>query len=152
MRIMRSIRRTTALAVCAVAGITALLIAAPAQAQSTTPHATAAAPVAVSAHGTFAAETAVIPGVVAHSPCDVVFWRNVSSTLCFQGTYLDGGRPYRWPVTELDLRAFSNRVWLHQNENGSGWADCFTGGGDYLVFGRDQTPGNIFVSANTAPC
>jgi len=152
MRIMWNIRRTAALAVCAVAAVTGLLTAAPAQAQSITPHATAAAIAPVPTHGTFAEETAVIPGAVALSPCDVVFWRNVSSTLCFQGTYLDGGRPYRWPVIELDLRAFSNRVWLHQNENGSGWADCFTGGGDYLVFGRDQTPGNIFVSANTAPC
>ena len=152
MRIMRNISRTAVLAVCAVAAVTALLTAAPAQAQSTSPHAPAVATATVSTHSAFAEQTAAIPGAAALSPCDVVFWRNVSSTLCFQGTYLDGGRPYRWPVIELDLRAFSNRVWLHQNENGSGWADCFTGGFDYAVFGRDQTPGNIFVSANTAPC
>lgn len=129
MHIMRNTRQTAALAVCAAAAVTGLLTAAPAQAQSTTPHAAAAA-----------------------SSCDVVYWRSTSSQLCFVGTYLDGGRPYRWPVTRLDLRAFANRVWLHQNEDGTGWSKCLTGGFIYDLSGEFQDPGNIQVSANIAPC
>jgi hypothetical protein len=46
-----------------------------------------------------------------------------------------------------------NRVWLHQNPNNSGWADCFeTKGGEWGLHGRDTNPGNIQVVSNTAPC
>ena len=45
------------------------------------------------------------------------------------------------------------RVWLHQNADGSGWADCFSNNGVYNIYGtRDAAPGNIYVSTNTAPC
>jgi hypothetical protein len=49
----------------------------------------------------------------------------------------------------------SNRIWLHQHPNGKGWADCFQHSGGEHTFtltGRDTTPGNIQVSANTSPC
>jgi hypothetical protein len=46
-----------------------------------------------------------------------------------------------------------NRVWLHQNANGSGWADCFwADNADVPLTGRDQNPGNVQVSSNTASC
>jgi hypothetical protein len=46
-----------------------------------------------------------------------------------------------------------DRVWMHQNGNGSGWADCFTSGNVYYVAGtRDQNPGNVQVSTNTSAC
>ena len=46
----------------------------------------------------------------------------------------------------------NHRVWLHQNPNGSGWADCWHGSADYPLHGRDQNPGNIQVVTNTAAC
>ncbi len=48
----------------------------------------------------------------------------------------------------------SHRVWLHQNANGTGWADCFhtTTGEDFPLSGRDQNPGNIQVVSNTSAC
>lgn len=46
-----------------------------------------------------------------------------------------------------------NRVWLHQFANGTGWADCFWADNvDTPLRGRDQTPGNVQVSSNTASC
>lgn len=70
------------------------------------------------------------------------------------GTFFDGGNPYIWPVTELDtdLGQASNRVWFHQNEDGSGWSQCYSGRSFYLIAPDRQDPGNIFTSDNTAPC
>jgi hypothetical protein len=46
-----------------------------------------------------------------------------------------------------------NRIWFHQNANNSGWADCFrVQFASISLSGRDRNPGNIQVSANTAPC
>jgi hypothetical protein len=46
-----------------------------------------------------------------------------------------------------------NRIWLHQNPDNSGWADCFEGKcAEIGLEHRDQNPGNIQVSSNTAPC
>jgi len=46
----------------------------------------------------------------------------------------------------------TNRVWFHQNANGTGWADCFEGRLDYVLAGRDRNPGNIQVVSNRAAC
>ena len=48
--------------------------------------------------------------------------------------------------------ATGDRVWLHQNSDGSGWADCFSNNNVYALSGRDQNPRNVFVSTNAAPC
>ncbi len=46
-----------------------------------------------------------------------------------------------------------HRVWLHQNPDGSGWADCFTSGSAYYLAGtRDASPGDLFVSTNSSAC
>jgi len=46
-----------------------------------------------------------------------------------------------------------NRVWLHQDLNGGGWADCFSNNNAYLTSGtRDDNPGNLYISANTSAC
>lgn len=56
------------------------------------------------------------------------------------------------PFTALSSRVH-NRIWFHQNANGSGWADCRSVfQQDVRLSGRDQNPGNIQVSANTATC
>jgi hypothetical protein len=44
------------------------------------------------------------------------------------------------------------RVWLHQNPNGSGWADCFSNNNVYFLSGRDASPGNLQVTTNPAAC
>jgi len=122
------------------------------QQRSITPNVTAIEYGAVSAHGTAVAKAAATTSITpALSACDVVYWRDTSSDLCATGTYYDGGAPYRWPVTTLDLYA-PNRVWLHQNEDGSGWSLCLTGGYQWTVTGDYQDPGNILVSGNTAAC
>jgi hypothetical protein len=56
------------------------------------------------------------------------------------------------PFYELDINV-KNRVWFHQNSNGSGWADCFSG--QYTsrpLTGRDKNPGNVQVTSNTSAC
>lgn len=45
-----------------------------------------------------------------------------------------------------------NRIWFHQYPNGTGWADCYEGIRSWTISGRDQYPGNVFVSGNTAGC
>jgi hypothetical protein len=123
------------------------------QAQSATPHGALVENTVVSTDGTVIAKAATVtPAAAELSPCDVVYWRSTSSPLCYAETYFDGGDPYRWPVTQLDLRAFSNRVWLHQNADGTGWSVCLTGGYDWDIYNSAQDPGNIQVSENTAAC
>jgi hypothetical protein len=62
------------------------------------------------------------------------------------------------PFSTLTINA-ANRVWLHQNANNSGWADCFSdiGWPDFeetfgLTGTRDANPGNIQMAANTTFC
>jgi opacity protein-like surface antigen len=45
-----------------------------------------------------------------------------------------------------------NRIWFHQNANGSGWADRFRGRRNFPLTGRDQRPGTVQISASTAAC
>ena len=58
------------------------------------------------------------------------------------------------PFTDLTVRR-TNRVWLHQTYPAKGWADCFSVPNPPKTFalsGRDKTPGDLQVSANTAGC
>jgi len=58
------------------------------------------------------------------------------------------------PLTYMVLHS-TNRVWLHQNLDSSGWADCFHTSSPPTrrdLHGRDTDPGNIQVSSNTAAC
>ena len=76
---------------------------------------------------------------------------NVGSSgwiFCSVGTKVVAGTG---PFVEMSSIVF-NRIWLHQNPNGSGWADCFEGRLSWPLHGRDQNPGNVQVSANTNPC
>jgi hypothetical protein len=51
------------------------------------------------------------------------------------------------------INTTGNRIWLHQNADGSGWADCFSGGSPYYVGGtRDANPGNLEETSNSAYC
>jgi hypothetical protein len=119
--------------------------AAPAQAQSTAPltpiagHAAVSAPSALTLH----ADADIL--------CDDIDSRGKDLGLCSPGTFHDGGDPYRWPVTYIWVYA-ANRVWFHQNEDGSGWSYCFSGGYEGSVPAAYQDPGNIFISTNTAAC
>jgi hypothetical protein len=58
--------------------------------------------------------------------------------------------PYK-PYLGMD-DAVNNRVWLHQDANNGGWADCFEGPKDVHFNTRDETPGNVQISSNTAAC
>jgi hypothetical protein len=75
----------------------------------------------------------------------------------------DGFNLYLCSVTTKDLSGgtiysklyshVNNRIWLHQNPDGSGWAQCFQGNGTtWGLSGVSTNPGNIQVSSNTAPC
>ena len=58
------------------------------------------------------------------------------------------------PYTSMTIHV-RNRVWLHQNANGSGWADCFetqTPARTFTLSGRDRQAGNIQISSNTSRC
>jgi len=55
------------------------------------------------------------------------------------------------PFTEMSSVVL-NRIWLHQNPDGSGWADCFRGRLSWPLRGRDQNPGNLQISSNTKAC
>lgn len=67
-----------------------------------------------------------------------------------QTTYLNSS--YVLPVIIL-TNGSQNQVWMHQNPNGSGWADCFTPNNSYDVSStRDDNPGNIQVTTNPANC
>ena len=48
---------------------------------------------------------------------------------------------------------FTRNFMVHQNADGSGWADCFSGGSPYYVGGtRDANPGNLEETSNSAYC
>lgn len=62
------------------------------------------------------------------------------------------------PFSDLWITS-ANRVWLHQNANNSGWADCFSnwywpgGKTEFSLAGsQDANPGNIQQAANTTFC
>jgi hypothetical protein len=73
----------------------------------------------------------------------------VSGTLCYYGsdaTYIGEANSFLFNSTGY-------RVWLHQDLNGGGWADCFSNNNAYLTSGtRDDNPGNLYISANTSAC
>jgi hypothetical protein len=84
--------------------------------------------------------------------------------ICFENpsTFITGTAgadtaAYLWPVT-YGTEEFGSypgaRVWFHQNEDGSGWADCYGGGttAAFTVTGRDQRPGNVQLTDNATPC
>lgn len=73
---------------------------------------------------------------------------NVDVYLCGVATAPTAGLGPFFDITST----VRNRIWLHQNANNSGWADCRRGPGEWLLSGRDANPGNIQVSANTAAC
>jgi hypothetical protein len=139
MRISLNIRRITALAAAALALGLGAFLAAPAQAAG-------AAPLTAATQKASAVPPA--DSIV----CDTIVSRGNTIALCSTGTYYDGGNPYRWPVTQLNTSLAANRVWFHQNHDGTGWAKCYSGGRSYNIAAAYQDPGNIFISTNTAPC
>lgn len=149
MTITLCARRVASLGAAALAVGFGAFAAAPAQAHSATPLAPATTSTAPPTHSTASGKTSsVIPNVL----CDTIVSNGNLIALCSVGFYYDGGDPYRWPVTHLNTTLTANRVWFHQNRNSTGWADCYSGGGSYNITGRDRDPGNIQISANTAPC
>jgi hypothetical protein len=114
--------------------------------------ATATIPTTASAgravHATASAGTAA-PAVCGNYA--LVFWGGSNATwFCTLGFYYAGNQ-YGWPVTRIDNDS-SHRIWLHQFADGSGWSLCLTGNAIHFLGGAYQDPGNILVSANTAPC
>jgi hypothetical protein len=60
--------------------------------------------------------------------------------------------PGEHPFVEMSS-SVRNRVWFHQNSDGTGWADCKQAHDASIpINGRDQDPGNIQMSSNTSPC
>jgi hypothetical protein len=58
------------------------------------------------------------------------------------------------PYFGLDT-VVTNRIWLHENSDNSGWADCFESKkySSWTLRGtRDASPGNLQISANTLAC
>jgi hypothetical protein len=62
------------------------------------------------------------------------------------------------PFNDLWITS-ANRVWLHQYDNNTGWADCYSnwywpgGKTEFSLTGsQDANPGNIQQSANTTFC
>jgi hypothetical protein len=97
----------------------------------------------------------VAPDACTSSNAHVILWgTRYDVFICVVGTVNTAGKG---PFYELDSNV-TNRIWLHQNANNSGWADCFrdvygTGGEYWTLTGyRDAYPGNIQASANTAVC
>jgi hypothetical protein len=168
MTVSSKARLAAAAAATMVAAGVGALVAAPAQAHTAKPLVPIAAKAAVSGHATIVSGHATIVSghasiVSGHGtisaatpnvdgPCDIIDSRGQNISLCHVGTFFDGGNPYRWPVTTVDARQAANRVWFHQNPDGSGWSVCFTGGHFSEVAPIWQDPGNIFISDNTAPC
>jgi hypothetical protein len=56
------------------------------------------------------------------------------------------------PISQV-LPVTDNRIWFHQNSDGSGWSYCISGADVVTdVPSADQSPGNVQVSDNTSPC
>ena len=79
-------------------------------------------------------------------------WLKSSFTLDLCGvgtTNLSGSDLY----SKLHEGNHSNRIWLHQHPDGSGWADCFRAPNTTWSLNMLQmNPGNVQISSNTAPC
>lgn len=74
-------------------------------------------------------------------------WSNVCGTGTWVWNTAYAMMNIRMPTTPY------HRVWFHEFADGSGWADCFYSEDvDMGTWLRDEEPGNIQVSANTAPC
>lgn len=68
---------------------------------------------------------------------------------CGTGVHESGGID---PVSQV-LPITANRIWFHQNPDGSGWARCFEGKDElFSVPSAYRNPGNIQVVSNTASC
>jgi hypothetical protein len=84
-------------------------------------------------------------------------WSNVCGTGTW--TWLGGTQEYWLYAIRMPTSPY-HRVWLHQNANGSGATACFySRNSDIYIqayfnqYGAwIQTPGNVQVSPNTAPC
>ena len=55
------------------------------------------------------------------------------------------------PIVYL-VDACSVRVWIHQNQNGSGWSHCFSPQSATGIATDDQDPGNLQVTTNKSAC
>ena len=168
------IRKLASIAIAAAAIATTTMIAAQSAAMaSSTPAktASASAPAAFAAAPAKAAPAStpltyvVVPRNGSAPPeattasCNSTNW-NVALLGYYYYIYICGG-----PGTITGIKQFgpyfalatvvSNRIWLHQNADNSGWADCFESRADAswtISNTRDSSPGNLQVSANTAPC
>lgn len=76
-----------------------------------------------------------------------------SSLLCVWGDTTNWNATNGLPAEQLELINDTGvRVWLHQNPDGSGWADCFNWGAMFVLGGRDISAGNLYISNNQALC
>lgn len=112
---------------------------------------------AVGATTASADQTAVSPAV--NCPVGSGTWvglHNANAVDCISGvgTLTRNQIIISEPFTSMTIHVH-NRVWFHQNPDGSGWADCFSTSNpprSFTLSGRDRTPGNLQISSNTAPC
>jgi hypothetical protein len=157
MDIRDNIRRGAALA--AVLGAGAVLATGPAQAAATAgthvvSESRSETQIAYGNDGQHAAATAEVPltsGACGSStnPAWVILEGTGGETeICAVTTVTD--LPFK-PYLGMDDAVY-NRVWFHQDANNGGWADCFEGLKDVHFNTRDETPGNVQVSSNTAAC
>jgi hypothetical protein len=99
--------------------------------------------------GSVSASAQVKPNSCGPSNAILHLQGNGNLYICSVGTLTN---PPGEPYTLLE-KTTHNRVWLHQNASGSGWADCYWADNvDYPLKGRDQRPGNVQVSSNTSKC
>jgi hypothetical protein len=153
------LRRGAALIACAMTvSLGALTAAAPAQATASADPVSVSGAVSGAAAGsdTSTADYSIIPATDNCPSGTIVkmFGSNDGVCIFSAGTIPTTGQTFTTLVSFV-----SNRVWLHQNANNSGWADCFrdpfypsSGASWKLTGSRDATPGNIQVSSNTATC
>jgi hypothetical protein len=89
------------------------------------------------------------PASAATSASVLLLGENGVLTYPCSGTYgvlVDYG-----PFLQLD-NPCSDRVWLHQHSNGSGWSYCVSPHADVSLPESVSAPGNLQVSGNTAAC
>lgn len=144
----------------AAAGVVAALGLAAATAASAQADTTAAAPASTGSYS-IAKVGAAMPAAASPDTCGPsnfgaeLLGSRYDVWLCGVITYNTTGLG---PFNDLWITS-ANRVWLHQYDNNTGWADCFSnwyypgGKTEFSLTGsRDANPGNIQQAANTAFC
>lgn len=77
--------------------------------------------------------------------------KSVIGVCSLDGVTLHAGSDYPVPLSAI-INHSQDRLWLHQNADGTGWSHCVSGQTSVTLPEVYENPGNIFISANTAAC